>query len=202
MLDISSFLSKGVSALIFDLDGTLADTMPIHLKAWMSVGKYLGLPITEDDIYRLTGSPTKTVAKILAEENGWQLDPDQVSELKQEFYLKHKAEHGRIKGIPFVHDLATHYYNKIPLSVGTGSRRDNAVNIIEDIGLTGYFDAIVTATEITHPKPNPETFLKCAATMGVPPEKCLVFEDGDMGVMAAKDGGMHVYDIRPYLSRT
>lgn len=202
MLDISSFLSKGVSALIFDLDGTLADTMPIHLKAWMSVGKYLGLPITEDDIYRLTGSPTKTVAKILAEENGWQLDPDQVSELKQEFYLKHKAEHGRIKGIPFVHDLATHYYNKLPLSVGTGSRRDNAVNIIEDIGLTGYFDAIVTATEITHPKPNPETFLKCAATMGVPPEKCLVFEDGDMGVMAAKDGGMHVYDIRPYLSRT
>ncbi len=199
MLNINSFLEKGVKALIFDLDGTLADTMPIHMKAWMSVGNKLDLPITEKDIYRLTGSPTKEVAKILAHEYGWELNPDEVSELKQDFYLKHKADHGKIQGIPFVHDLAIHYHNKMPLSVGTGSRRENAESIIEDIGLTGYFEAVVTATEITKPKPDPETFLRCAEKMKIAPEQCLVFEDGDMGIKAAVEGGMHYFDVRPFL---
>lgn len=199
MLDITEFLNNGIKALIFDLDGTLADTMPIHMKAWLRAGLLLNIPVTEKDILRLTGAPTREVATILIKEYGWKADPDEIAEAKQKFYLEEKASHGKVMGIPAVHALVNHFYKKMPMAVGTGSGRVNALSTISDIGLTDIFDAVITASDVTNPKPHPETFLKCSEIMKIAPANCLVFEDGDMGIKAAIEGGMQYFDVRPYL---
>ena len=92
------------------------------------------------------------------------------------------------------------YHNKLPMSVGTGASRRSAMVQFETLQITHYFNAIVTADDVTIHKPEPHTFLKCAQLMGVEPGHCQVFEDGDLGIEAARKAGMMVTDIRPFIN--
>jgi len=192
-------ITPDIKVLIFDLDGTLADTLPLHLQAWEEAGSQLGLNVTREMILDHSGTPTVKVAEILGREYQWNIDPQTISSKKFEKYEKIKLSHGKIKAIQPMLDIAKLYYKKLPMSIGTGSRRDAAISALKDIEALHLFDIIVTATDVSKPKPHPETFLKSAEYFGVKPENCIVFEDGAAGIKAAKAAGMKLIDVRNYL---
>ena len=185
-----------IQGLIFDLDGTLADTMPIHIQAWQAAGRLYGVEITEAMVMKYAGSPTLEVVPKFNQEFGWDLDPTKVRFHKNEAYYQIKADLGKIRPITKVVNIAEEYRGKLPMAVGTGSTRENALVSLNDLGITDWFEGLVGANDINNPKPAPDTFLRCAEIIQKPPQKCLVFEDGAMGIEAALAAGMEVVDIR------
>lgn len=183
-------------ALIFDLDGTLVDSMPLHYEAWKDVCDLKGLTFSEEEFYALAGVPTDRISEILNERQGTTYDPKAVSQLKEEIYLK-KIE--KLQTIKPVLDLAKEYHGKLPMSIGTGSPGRHSWEAVKVLGLDQYFDILVSKNDVKEGKPNPETFLKCADAMNIEPQYCQVFEDGDPGLQAAKTAGMIATDIREYL---
>lgn len=184
-------------ALIFDLDGTLVDSMPLHYEAWKDVCALKGLTFSEEEFYALAGVPTDRISEILNERHGTDYDPKAVSHLKEETYLK-KIE--KLQTIKPVLDLAKEYHGKLPMSIGTGSPGRHSWEAVKTLGLDQYFDILVSKNDVKEGKPNPETFLKCAEAMNIEPQFCQVFEDGDPGLQAAKTAGMIATDIREYLN--
>lgn len=192
-------VDRSVKGLIFDLDGTLVDNMHMHIQAWVDTGVKFNIPITADMITINAGIPTLQLIDKLANEHGWEVDRQAFTTSKQERYREIKANSGKINKIEPIIAIAKHYKGKLPMSVGTGSSRLNAITALKDADIFDWFDAIITADDVDQPKPHPEVFLKGAAIMGVEPKDCLVFEDGGKGIQAAKDGGMAWVDVREYL---
>lgn len=182
-------------ALIFDLDGTLADTMPLHLESWQMIGSKYGVPITDQMINDRAGTPTKQVAEQLNADYGWALDPIIVYRDKNHFYDVLQSRARPILSISEVFDVAQQYLNKLPMAIGTGSTRADAQLAIDDLNIQDWFPVLVTADEVTHGKPHPETYLKCAAGLGIPPEQCVVYEDGPKGIESALNAGMNAINI-------
>jgi beta-phosphoglucomutase-like phosphatase (HAD superfamily) len=199
MKEIITQITSDVKALIFDLDGTLANTIPLHFEAWLLAGKELGFKITKEMIIEHSGTPTVKVAKILSEQYKWNLDPEEITENKYKHYWNIVKNHGKVQAIQPILEIAKQYHGKLPLAVGTGSTRDGAMKSLEDIDAVHLFDIIVTATDVKSPKPHPETFLISSRYFNVRPEDCIVFEDGAAGIKAAKAAGMKLIDVRDYL---
>lgn len=187
---------KNTKGLIFDMDGTLADSMPLHFKAWKLTAAENGFEYTEKQFLDTAGMPTLKIVPLINEELGLNLDPIEFSRRKEELFLENINE---VKLIEPVANIVKQYHNKLPMSVGTGGKKDIAILTLKMIGLDKYFDIIVSAEDVTNHKPNPDTFLKCAELMNVKPEQCQVFEDGEMGLIAAEKAGMIATDVRPYL---
>ena len=192
-------ITPEVKALIFDLDGTLADTIPLHLKAWQSAGEELGFYITDQMIMDHSGTPTVIVAEILGKEYNWNADPKQIAEAKMHFYREHKTKHGKIKAIQPILEIAKKYHGILPLGIGTGSTRNGAMKSLDDISATHLFDTIITASDVKNPKPHPETFSRSADHFGLANHQCIVFEDGAAGIKAAIAGGFNLIDVKNYL---
>ena len=192
-------LNPGVKALIFDLDGTLVDTMPLHYKAWNQVFQRIGVDYPKDLFDRNAGLPGWKIAGIVLEKAGVRdrFDPYILSNQKFELFDKLVP---KIKIIEPVANIVYKYYNTMPMSIGTGGHIATVELTLKHTGLDRYFDIIVTADDVSKHKPEPDTFLECARRMNTPPKYCQVFEDGDRGVEAAKRAGMMVTDIRPFLS--
>lgn len=191
-IDVSLFQSY--EALIFDMDGTLVDTMPCHARAWEMVGEYLGYPTQGDVLYQLGGASVRTIAKATMEKYGIPMALlEQVIQLKRQFGIELIRQQSQL--LPSA-DVVKHYYGKRPLALGTGSHKAVAEMILQKHQLKPYFNAIVTADDVTKHKPDPDTFLRCADLMGVEPCGCVVFEDADLGVQAGLKAGMHVFDVR------
>jgi beta-phosphoglucomutase family hydrolase len=183
-------------ALIFDIDGTLADTMPIHYRAWKAMGLKHGFHYPEELFYELAGIPTVNIVPIINKRLGLSLDPEQVVEEKEGEFLRMIHETQPIDPVVAV---ARRYLGVMPMSLGTGGRRDIALLTLKAVGLDGLFDVMVAAEDVTRHKPEPDTFLECARLMHVDPSVCQVFEDGELGIEAAKRAGMIVTDVRPFL---
>ena len=189
---VASARAKG---LIFDLDGTLIDSMPLHWRAWRDVCKELGADIEYEFFISHTGKSVEEIARILVEHYNMSCDPQQVVDGKKKMVNEHIKE---VKEIKPVADVMRMNYQKLPMTVGTGSDRRRAMVMLDNAGFTKYFAGVVSADEVTRCKPDPETFLKCAEIMGVAPEECEVFEDGEPGLQAARAAGMIATDVRPY----
>ncbi len=187
--------SRDRKGLIFDLDGTLADTMSLHVKAWIQTAELWEVTITAQMIYERGGTPTIQVIEDLSRLYGWSIDPYAFRIKKNDIYADIKKRNGKINPILPVLEIVHRYKNILPQSVGTGSVRKNAEMAIDDLGLQDHFEVIVTADDVSRHKPHPETFLKCADGMKVKPEDCLVYEDGPMGIEAAMSAGMKVIHI-------
>lgn len=184
-------------ALIFDIDGTLADTMPIHFKAWQEVGEMHGFHYPEELFYELAGIPTTKIVPLINERLGYNLDPEKTIKEKEKAFFRNFTE---IKAIEPVVELVHKYAGKMPMSLGTGGRKDIAMLTIKAIGLEKYFDIMVAAEDVDNHKPAPDTFLKCAELMDIEPKYCQVFEDGEQGLSAAESAGMIATDIRPFVN--
>ncbi|MEL6122799.1 MAG: HAD-IA family hydrolase [Bacteroidota bacterium] len=195
--NVEKFLRPPVTAkaLIFDLDGTLADTMPLHLQSWRQLGQIVGVPIKDKMITDLAGTPTPEVALELNKKFGWSLDPVGVQRLKNETYAQLKLHAGPVEPIQHVYALAEAYRGHLPMSIGTGSTRANADAAIRDMNMADWFVTVVTAEDVTAGKPDPETFLKCAAAMNVAPAECILYEDGHSGIRAGLAAGMTVIHV-------
>ncbi len=174
-------------ALIFDLDGTIADTMPVHFLAYKNILSNFGIDFTPELFVTLAGVPAIGTIQKLNELFGTNMDPEETGRFKENEYEKimHKME----PVVPVV-ELVKEFHGKLPMAVGTGSYRRLAWKTLEILGLKDYFEIVVTGEDVEHPKPHPETFLKCAALMEVEPVVCHVFEDGVLGIEAANAAGM------------
>jgi beta-phosphoglucomutase family hydrolase len=189
-------VDKNTKGLIFDLDGTLADSMPIHFKAWKLTAAENGFEYTEKQFLETAGMPTHKIVTVINKEMGLNLDSGKFSRRKEEIFLQNIKD---LKPIKPVAEIVKEYHNKLPMSIGTGGKKAIAKLTLRILGFDKYFDIIVSAEDVENHKPNPDTFLKCAELMKVAPEHCQVFEDGEMGLLAAVKAGMIVTDVRPYL---
>jgi HAD superfamily hydrolase (TIGR01509 family) len=190
-------IKSGIKGLIFDLDGTLADTMPYHFKGWRLACRKFGADIDTAFLRKHTGTPGWIIAdEIIKKCNlGESVTIDQIMDEKLlEFY---KEQH-LVKPIIPVVDIVKKYWRKMPMAVGTGGHREAVERTLEVTGLRKYFDIIITANDVENFKPHPETFLKCADLMNVEPKFIEVFEDGDLGIEAAISAGMVATDVRSW----
>ncbi len=184
-------------ALIFDMDGTLTDSMPVHIAAWVKTGEKYGFTYNPKMSYEMTGRPVIEFAWRILEESGISADPEELVRMKYQFF---KESGNLLKPFEEILSIVKEYHGKLPMAVGTGGSRESAEFQLKELQIDKYFDVIVTADDVTGHKPDPDTFLKCAELMGVEPSSCQVFEDGDLGIEAAKRAGMMVIDVRPHIN--
>jgi beta-phosphoglucomutase family hydrolase len=174
---------------IFDLDGTLVDTMPLHFRAWDMAMRHAGLscPLDEDLFYSLGGVPTRRVAELIAVHYRLKIDPDAVFHHKESLFQQLQGD-ARLIG-PVV-EIARRVAQTHPVSIASGGPRVIVQRSLELTGLAPLFKVVVTADDVEHGKPSPDMFLLAASRMGVAPEQCLVFEDAEPGMRAAEAAAM------------
>ncbi len=174
---------------IFDLDGTLVDTMPLHYRAWNRAMKSVGLSgeLDEELFYSLGGVPTKRVAELLAEHYGLKIDALAVFHHKESLFLELQKD---AKIIEPVAEFARRISATKPVSIASGGPRDIVRSMLQVSGLAPLFPIVITPEDVAHGKPAPDMFLLAAERMGVAPGQCLVFEDAEPGMRAAEAAGM------------
>ena len=189
---------------IFDCDGTLADSMPLHYQAWdQSLREKLGRSsdFTEELFYRFGGMPARQIVERLNRDFGYNLPPEQTAHDKEMVFL---AMLPRIEPVREVVDVLRHLGPLAKVAVASGGLTDIVGQTLRHIGITyGPGDIVkfvVGSDQVAHGKPNPELFLRAAGLLGVDPKRCLVFEDAEPGFQAAEAAGMAWIDVRPYRS--
>ncbi|MFM1559145.1 MAG: HAD family phosphatase [Roseibacillus sp.] len=180
--------------LIFDLDGTLVDSMPIHFESWCEALSSHGAPgiLGEDVFYAMGGRPTHDIVVDLNGEHGLKLDPESICFAKREYFMSnlHKVEL-----YEEVVEFARAHAGKVPLAVATGSTRLGAERTLQAVGLSDLIDEVVTADDVKCGKPAPDIYLEAAVRIEVAPERCVAFEDAPAGIMAAQSAGMRVVAV-------
>jgi beta-phosphoglucomutase family hydrolase len=182
-------------ALLFDCDGTLADTMPAHYRAWLHVTEAHGIEFDEDRFYSMGGRPTRDIVATLARERGIEIDVDHAAHMKEASFL---AQLDRIEAIDPVVDVVLRSRGRVPMAVVTGGYRNVCLQILERVGIADCFDTIVASEDTSKHKPDPDPFLEAARRLGARPERCVVWEDSDLGIAAARAGGMQWIDVRSF----
>ena len=194
-------IPQDMQGLIFDLDGTLVDSLPLHYEAWSyALAKY-DYTLSKSDFKDFTGMPTIKIVEQLNEQYKLSLDPQVISQEKSAYFNAHLSVR-TLPPITSITQVVWKYHTVIPMGIGTGGNRETVQDILKVLNMEGLFHPVITADDVTHHKPHPETFLKCAEQMGVRPEKCVVFEDGELGMRAARELGMTVVDVNEYFSTT
>ena len=183
------------TAILFDCDGTLADTMPAHYRAWLHVTKHHGILFDEDRFYALGGRPTRDILATLANEASIEIDLDHASEMKESAFLE-QVKH--VTAIDPVIAALRRAHGHVPVAVVTGGYRDVCEKILLQIGIREFFDCIVASEDTNRHKPHPDPFLEAARRLGVAPEGCLVWEDSDLGIEAARQAEMSWIDVRSF----
>ncbi len=188
---------EDIKGLIFDCDGTLADTMTIHTHAWQETMKRFGHDCPVDFLQPLRGMPAEEIVIRFNRKFGTDFDVKAVSDEKNKMsYEKLKT----VKPIMPVAKIALDYRGELPMSVVSGGTRKNVIRTLEAIGMADFFEAVITADDGLKPKPDPRMFIEAAKKMDVAPELCQVFEDGDPGLEAARAAGMPFVDVRPFVN--
>jgi beta-phosphoglucomutase family hydrolase len=189
----------GIAGLIFDCDGTLADTMPAHYKAWRAMLDPHGIPFPEPRFYAMGGMPTASIIRILAAEAGVTVnDVDAMVHQKEQAFLTYLNV---LEPITPVVSIAEAHRGKLPLAVASGGYRDTITRTLDQLAIRDWFNAIVTAEDTPRHKPEPDVFLEAAKRLGVPATECVVFEDTDIGLEAARRAGCFGVDVRPWVKR-
>ncbi len=187
---MSLILPEGdFAGYIFDCDGTLVDSMPLHFRAWTASFVHHRAPFefTEERFYSLAGVPDATIVEIMNQEFGCSLDPHEVHEYKKSFFVEHMNE---LESVPEVEEQLRSIHGKKPVSVASGSDLSIVEPELRHIGLWDFFEIVITPKDVERGKPAPDMFLLAASRMQVAPEECLVFEDGQSGLRAAAAAGM------------
>lgn len=181
-IDLSPY--KG---LIFDMDGTLIDTMPAHLAAWQATADRFNFPFHQDWLHSLGGMPSFKIVGEVNRQHGLSLDPKAVSRFKMDTFAE-MEQHGEI--ISCTNIVLDEHLGHKKIAVGTGSQRESALRLLAKAGILKKLNAVVTATDVENHKPFPDTFLMAADQLGLGAEECVVFEDTELGKKAAHAAGM------------
>jgi beta-phosphoglucomutase family hydrolase len=180
-------------ALIFDCDGTLANTLPVHFQTWSTSLESFGVELTKEWYYQHCGLSAVEMLQELNTVFGYELDTATVNARRQQHYrsLIHKVEEIRAVG-----EIVRAEYGKVPMAVASGGERSIVEATLDTIGLREFFTTIVTVDDVTRGKPAPDIFLLAAERLEVPPSECIVYEDSDGGLEAARRSGMRSIDVR------
>jgi HAD superfamily hydrolase (TIGR01509 family) len=181
-------------AYLFDCDGTIVDSMPLHYIAWSKALGEWNCPFPEERFYAWGGMPIVEIIERLSTEHGIKMPVRRVAARKEELYYEHLSE---LKAVPEVLEHIEQQHGRIPFAVVSGSERASVQASLRAIGLLQKFQTLVCAGDYVRSKPDPEAFLMAAQRLGVSPESCLVFEDTQMGVDAAKAAGMAWVRVPP-----
>jgi HAD superfamily hydrolase (TIGR01509 family) len=183
------------AALIFDCDGTLADSMPLYHRAWRSALAANGasFDFTWDIFMSRAGVSTEGTVSALNEQFGTTLDAASVEEHQFAEYTRLVET---VQPFPEIVAVARAHLGKLPMAVASGGARHLVERTLELIGVRELFDAVVVAADVPRGKPHPDIFLHAAKLLGVPPERCLVFEDGQPGIVAAEAAGMRTVFVK------
>ena len=184
-------------AIIFDCDGTLADTMPLHWRAWQVIAQRHRFSLSESRFYSLGGVPAREILKLLSAEQRLPFDPLAVAREKEVEYLPLIAQ---VEPINTVVGVARENYGKMPLAVASGGTRSIIEQVLEHLDIRHLFQAIVTNEDVVHQKPAPDIFLEAARRLGVAPQFCRAYEDTDLGMQAIRAAGMEALDVRELLA--
>jgi HAD superfamily hydrolase (TIGR01509 family) len=184
---------ENIKGLIFDCDGTLVDSMPLHMRAWEYALSRTGSVWDYEFFFSKKGMEEKEIIDLYNRQFGASLDKAATLGLKHEFFRAHPEE---FKAIRPVVDVAVRHKDALPMAVASGSTRENVILELKTVGIIHLFDVILTASDAITPKPSPDIFLEAARRIGVPAHLCQVFEDGDPGLEAARKAGMLATDVR------
>ena len=185
-------------AYLLDLDGTLADSMPLHLRSWQQAVREAGGEFPLELFWAWGGIPLPRTVEMLNERFGYTLDPVSVVPGKEKLYLTMLDE---LKPVASVLAEVERQHGRLPMAIVSGSPRLTITRTLETLGLTGLFETVVGMEDYTHGKPSPDPFLIAAERLEVPPAECLVFEDADAGIQAAEAAGMRWVRVPvPYLT--
>lgn len=181
-------------AYLFDCDGTITDSMPVHYKAWQDTLAEWGGVFPEELFYAWGGRPVIDIVADLNREQRLNMPVAEVAERQESLF---RAGLASIKGVPGVLEHIQEAYRRVPFAVVSGSTRPAVVDSLKALGLLDYFPILVCAGEYAQPKPHPEPYLTAAGLLGVDPAACVVFEDTELGVQSAKAAGMAVVKVPP-----
>lgn len=184
-------------ALIFDCDGTLADTMPLHWQAWQVVAQRHGIHFTEERFYSLGGVPSRDILRMLREEQGLNYDHHAVSTEKEHAFVPFIPG---VKPISEVVAIAREHHRRLPMAVASGGRKRVVEQVLQHLGIHHWFAAVVTSEDVTQQKPAPDIFLEAARRLGVEPRFCRAYEDTDLGMESIRAAGMEAVDVRTFVS--
>lgn len=189
-------ISSKAKGLIFDLDGTLLNTMPFHFQAWQQTAIDHGMIMTKEFLESMMGGSVFDISAALLRNHGIDnIDPVSLIDEKSKYYNELVKQ---VTPIDEVMQVVLKYHGKLPMAIGTGGTMKTISLSLEQTDIRKYFDYMVTAEDVKNHKPAPDTFLKCAELIGVAPEFCEVFEDGEPGLLAAKNAGMIATDVRKW----
>lgn len=174
-------------AYLFDCDGTIADSMPLHYVAWKKALSEWNCSFDENLFYSWGGKPVRKIVADLNEMHGLNMPVEALAARKESYYHEQLPQ---LKAIPEVVEHIEEAHGRIPFAVVSGSRRASVVGSLTALGLLEKFDTLVCAEDYTHGKPAPDGFLLAAEKLGVAPKDCLVFEDTELGIEAATAAGM------------
>ena len=175
------------AAYIFDCDGTLADTMPLHYQAWSQAVREQGHDFPERLFYSLGGVPAPDVVEFLNERFGWSMPVAETAAYKEALFERLIPQSKPVEPVvAFMHSVL----GKYPVAVASGGLKPLVMATLQALGIHEHFNTVVTYEDVLHPKPAPDTYLEAARRMGVEPTRCLVFEDTPLGVQAATAAGM------------
>ena len=187
-----------IKGIIFDCDGTLADTMPLHWRAWQAIAQRHRLRFPRERFYALGGVPTRDILKMLSHEQGVPIDPVSVAHEKEAEYLPLISQ---VEPVNIVVGVARQHHGRIPLAVASGGTKKIITQVLEHLAIARLFDAIVTSEDVTRQKPAPDIFLEAARRIGVAPQFCRAYEDTDLGLQAIRAAGMEAVDVRKLLTK-
>ncbi|HEY9630595.1 MAG TPA: HAD-IA family hydrolase [Coleofasciculaceae cyanobacterium] len=186
------------AGLIFDCDGTLADTLPVHFRAWQAALSQYGAALVEDWFHKRTGLTALEFIQEFNQTFGCTIDQHQLDLERQEQFSRLIHQ---VREVPAVAAIARLNYGKVPMAVASNGQRSVVESTLETIQLRSLFNTIVTLNDVELGKPAPQMFLLAAERMGVAPQDCIVYEDSDLGLEAARRAGMQGIDVR-ILERT
>jgi len=187
-----------IRGLIFDCDGTLADTMPLHWQAWNRVTGRHGIRFSEERFYALGGVPSRDILAMLREEQGLEIDPLAVAKEKEDAYLELMHQAGPVEEVV---RIAREHQGILPMAVASGGLLPVIEKVLIHLGVRDLFQAVVTSEAVRHQKPAPDIFLEAARRIGVPPQSCRAYEDTDLGLTAIRAAGMEAIDVRALRSQ-
>jgi beta-phosphoglucomutase family hydrolase len=190
--------NEHLKGIVFDCDGTLADTMPLHWRAWQAVSRRYKFHFPEDRFYSLGGVPSRDILKMIGEEQRIEIDHLAVAREKEAVYLPLIAQ---VEPINTVVGVAREFHGKIPMAVASGGTKPIIEQVLQHLGIRQLFDAIVTSEDVVNQKPAPDIFLEAARRIGVAPEFCRAYEDTDLGMQAIRSAGMEAVDVRLLLTK-